>query len=340
MRVRAKGNVMIGQLEQLGEKMRAFQGGGRVCVITDETVAPLYLLRCEQSLLDAGFGVNHIVIPAGEASKCGELYLRILEYLAEIPMTRSDSVVALGGGVVGDLAGFAAATYLRGIRIIQVPTTLLSAVDSSVGGKTAIDLPAGKNLAGAFHQPALVLQDVSLLSSLPENVYRDGTAEILKAGVIADEAFFTALEDPAWTKAHLADVIERAVAIKEQFVEEDEFDRGLRHKLNFGHTIGHAVEQLSGYEISHGQAVAKGMARIADISVRCGWADRSAAERIRGALERYGFDLEIPYANDAIFHVIEQDKKREGGTIDLVTLKSIGSCELRRLPLAELENIL
>lgn len=247
------------ELRQIGTALAEVQRGGKICIISDRNVASLYMDICRESLEEAGYGVWEYVLPPGEASKNGTNYLRILEYLAAVPFTRSDGIVALGGGMVGDLAGFVAATYMRGINVYQVPTTLLAAVDSSVGGKTAIDLPSGKNLAGAFHQPKLVLQDSRLLNTLPSDVYREGMAEVIKYGMIHDRKLFKRLENPTEVRNSLDEVIKTCVGIKKEYVEADEFDRGLRHKLNFGHTLGHAMEQAEGYRLSHGDAVAKGM---------------------------------------------------------------------------------
>ena len=328
------------ELDKIGEYVKEVQDGGTLAVITEDRVAPLYLDRCLRSLRAAGFRTAEMVLPAGEATKNGGQYLDLLEFCAEVPLTRTDGIVALGGGMVGDLAGFTAATFLRGIRVIQVPTTLLAAVDSSVGGKTAIVLPAGKNLAGAFHQPALVVQDPSLLDSLPEDIFRDGMAEVIKYGIIADLDLFSELGDPAWVRAHIGTVIDRCVSIKKSFVEADEFDRGLRHMLNFGHTIGHAVEQLSRFTISHGSAVAIGMARMAEISAAQSWCSEEDRDRIRALLRVWGFDLAVPYPKEAVFRALCADKKRENGGLSLVTLDRIGACRIRPLPLEEVEALL
>ena len=328
------------RLEELGCRVREVVGGGSLAVVTDENVEKLYLQRCVQSLTEAGFTVDSFVVPPGEGSKDGETYLRLVNFLAQIPLTRADGIVALGGGVVGDLAGFAAATYLRGIKVIQVPTTLLSAVDSSVGGKTAINLEAGKNLVGAFHQPALVCCDAGLLKSLPVSVYQDGMAEVIKYGVIADADLFRKLKDPEKTREDIEEVIERCVSIKKKFVDADERDTGVRQMLNFGHTIGHAVEKASRYRISHGSAVAKGMARIAEISVRQGWCGAETAEQITSILNSYGFDLDIAYSNEILYDIMEKDKKRKGHYIDIVVPEEIGKCRLQRLTTEELREIL
>ncbi len=328
------------QLEQLGGEVRSLIRGGSLTVVTDENVEKLYLTRCIQSLKCAGFDVYSFVVPPGEESKSGETYLKLLNFLAEIPLTRADALIALGGGVVGDLTGFAAATYLRGIPVIQVPTTLLAAVDSSIGGKTAINLPAGKNLAGAFHLPALIWWDASLLETLPESIYQDGMAEVIKYGVLADAELFALLEDREKSKSEMEKIVERCAAIKMRFVEEDTFDVGIRQLLNFGHTIGHAIEKAADFQVSHGKAVAKGMAVIADISARQGWCSRETADRIRRILEIYEFDLTIAQSKDVLYDIMKTDKKRKGGFIDLVVPERIGSCRLQRVTIEELGELL
>ena len=328
------------RLEELGSHVRTVVSGDSLTVVTDKNVEKLYLERCVQSLGNAGFDVYTFVISPGEESKDGKTYLELVNFLAGIPLTRADGLIALGGGVVGDLAGFAAATYLRGIKVVQVPTTLLAAVDSSVGGKTAINLETGKNLVGAFHQPALVWCDVDLLKTLPDDVYQDGMAEVIKYGVIADAGLFRLLTDPKQAKKRLEEIIASCVAIKKRFVEEDEFDTGVRQMLNFGHTIGHAVEKASGYKISHGKAVAKGMAKIAEISVRQGWCSVETEEQIKSMLDAYGFDLNIAYGKDVLYDIMKADKKRKGQLIDIVVPKEIGNCCLKRLTTEKLGDIL
>lgn len=328
------------KLAEIGERTKPFQEGGTLAVITDENVAPHFLETCLRSLEDAGYRTESRIIPAGEESKSGAMYLELLNWLAEIPLTRSDGVVALGGGVVGDLAGFVAATFLRGVKVIQVPTTLLSAVDSSVGGKTAINLPAGKNLAGAFHQPVLVVQDPDLLRTLPRRAWMDGIGEVVKYGVLGDSELFDLLTDTNAIYRDPEPIITRCVEIKREIVRQDEFDLGLRHLLNFGHTIAHAVEILSDFRISHGIAVTKGMDRITEISVRQGWCGREVYDRLHALLLEYGFDLSIPYTNDQIYEIMLSDKKREAGYIDLVIPERIGRCVTRWLTMEELRQVL
>ncbi|MGN0733269.1 MAG: 3-dehydroquinate synthase [Emergencia sp.] len=329
-------------MQQLGfgEAARKTVSGDTIVVVTDENVKPLYLERYMQDLQSVGFDVYSFTIAPGEESKSGEVYLELLNYLAEIPLTRADALVALGGGVVGDLTGFAAATYLRGIKVIQVPTTVLAVVDSSIGGKTAINLPAGKNLAGAFHQPALIWRDVTMLESLPADTYLNGMAEVIKYGVLADADLWSLLLNYANVQNNMPEIIDRCVSIKNRIVAEDEFDNGTRQLLNFGHTIGHAIERASDFAVSHGFAVAKGMAAIADISARQGWCSRECAQEIRQLLENYGFDLSIDYSMDELYSIMLSDKKRKGGVIDLVVPERIGKCRLERVTTEQLKEIL
>ena len=323
-----------------GGEVRKTVSGDTIVVVTDENVKPLYLDRYMQNLQSVGFDVYSFTIAPGEESKSGEVYLELLNYLAEIPLTRADALVALGGGVVGDLTGFAAATYLRGIKVIQVPTTVLAVVDSSIGGKTAINLPAGKNLAGAFHQPALIWRDVTMLESLPADTYLNGMAEVIKYGVLADADLWSLLLNYANVQNNMPEIIDRCVSIKNRIVAEDEFDTGTRQLLNFGHTIGHAIERASDFAVSHGFAVAKGMAAIADISARQGWCSRECAQEIIQLLENSGFDLSIDYSMDELYNIMLSDKKRKGGVIDLVVPERIGKCVLKRLTTEELKGIL
>ena len=278
--------VLIGPgvLSESGAYLKGLFPDSRLAVITDSTVAPLYLETARESLTAAGYTVSTHVFPAGEASKNFVTLSGILEFLASVPLTRTDCLIALGGGVAGDMAGFAAACYLRGIRYVQMPTTLLSAVDSSVGGKTAIDLKAGKNLAGAFLQPSAVLCDTDCLRSLPPEVFADGAAEAVKTGVLCDESLFALFEDGSLT-VNPAEVIARCVAYKAGVVERDEREQGERKLLNLGHTIGHAIEKCSGYRIPHGHAVAAGLAIMARSAERQGMTEEPVADRICACLK-------------------------------------------------------
>ncbi|MBQ6312177.1 MAG: 3-dehydroquinate synthase, partial [Lachnospiraceae bacterium] len=250
--------VMVGEgLRTQAGKMIAdtLPEAASTAIISDSNVAPLYLEQIKDTIEQAGLSVYSKVIPAGEASKNLSVYSEILSFLAEQKLTRSDVIIALGGGVVGDLAGFAAATFLRGVPYVQIPTSLLAMVDSSVGGKTAVDLPAGKNLAGAFYQPSVVICDPEVLHTLPDSYLRDGCAEVIKYGVLEDEMLFSRLMTEGICFDRVS-VISRCIEIKAHYVAEDEFDQGLRQKLNLGHTFGHAIEASSHFAVTHGQAVA------------------------------------------------------------------------------------
>lgn len=272
-------DIAPGLLDDLG---RYVSSGTAALVVTEEHVAPLLLERACRALRDAGVRAVPAILPAGEETKSLAQYAALLHKLAEAGLTRADTVVALGGGVIGDLAGFAAATWLRGIRLVQVPTTLLAMVDSSVGGKTAIDLPEGKNLVGAFHQPAAVVCDQQLLDTLPPDVLCDGCAEALKTAVLFDPDLFSHLAARG-TDFDRMTVLPRCIACKRDAVCADEFDRGARQLLNLGHTAGHAIETLSGYRISHGHAVAIGLAIMgAGLLPRCR-RDRGCAHKARPA---------------------------------------------------------
>lgn len=324
-----------GLLKSCGERLREAVPPCHMAVVTDSNVGPLYLETVTESLNAAGYAVSAYTFPAGEESKRFETLSGILEFLASEHLTRTDCLTALGGGVAGDMAGFAAACYLRGIRYVQMPTTLLSAVDSSVGGKTAIDLRAGKNLAGAFLQPAAVLCDTDCLNSLPPAVFADGAAEAVKTGVLCDETLFALFEDGT-LKADPAEVIARCVGYKAGVVERDEKEQGERKLLNLGHTVGHAVEKCSGYSIPHGHAVAAGLAVIARASEALGWAEEPIAARICACLEKNALPVSAEYAPEALAEAALADKKRSGENITLVIPKKIGLCELKTVPVTEL----
>ena len=324
-----------GLLHDCGRQLAELLGPRHAAVVADSTVAPLYLDDVTRSLRAAGFGVSAYVFPAGEAHKNFETLSAILEFLAEERLTRTDCVVALGGGVTGDMAGFAAATYLRGVRCVQLPTTLLSAVDSSVGGKTAIDLKAGKNLAGAFLQPAAVLCDTDCLRTLPPAVFADGAAEAVKTGILCDESLFSLFEDGTLT-AEPGEVIARCVAYKAGVVERDEREQGERKLLNLGHTVGHAIEKCSGYTIPHGHAVAAGLAVIARSSEALGWTEEPIAARIAACLAKCGLPTGTEYSAEELAHAASADKKRAGADITLVVPRRIGVCELKKMPVSEL----
>lgn len=328
-------DILIGSglLPSIGSEAAKLGKAKKVCIVSETNVWPLYGQVVQCSLENAGFQVCSFVFPAGEESKNGITYLDLLNHLAEQKLTRSDLIVALGGGVVGDLAGFAAATYLRGIRFLQVPTTLLAAVDSSVGGKTAIDLPAGKNLAGAFCQPSLVLCDIDTLNTLPQEIFQDGCAEVIKYGILYDPALFSHLEENGLAFDREA-VITRCVELKRDVVMEDEFDTGARMKLNLGHTIGHGVEAKSHFELSHGKAVAIGTAIVTRAS---GCQDN---DRILSLLSRFSLPTSTDYTAEALYSYTLSDKKRSGGTVNLIIPRSIGCCDIVPTPVEELQSFI
>ena len=332
-------DVLIGSglLAQLPRRIGDISGAEKIAIVSDSNVWPIYGPCVESALLEAGYEVSAFIFAAGEASKNGETYLSLLEMLASSKVTRSDLILALGGGVVGDMAGFAAATYLRGIHYVQVPTTLLAAVDSSVGGKTAIDLPSGKNLAGAFYQPKLVLCDLDTLDTLPEDIFRDGCAEVIKYGILYDRELFDHLQKYG-LQFDRQYVIARCVELKRNVVTEDEFDRGNRQKLNLGHTLGHAVEKLSNYRISHGQAVAIGTAMISRSACAKGLCSTDACGNICKILKQFGLPTTTDNTSVALLQAALSDKKRSGGMVNLILPRDIGDCTIFPCPVPDLES--
>ena len=326
-------HIGSGLLSTIGKETARLGKAQKVCVVSESRVWPLYGEAVIKSLSDAGFETLSFVFPAGEESKNSGVYLDLMNVLAENKLTRTDLIVALGGGVVGDLAGFAAATFLRGIRFIQVPTTLLAAVDSSVGGKTAIDLPAGKNLMGAFCQPSLVLCDTDTLNTLPEDIFRDGCAEVIKYGILYDPQLFQYLEETG-LDFDRERVITRCVELKRDVVMADEFDTGERMKLNLGHTIGHGVEARSGFLLSHGKSVAIGMAIV---SRAWGCPD---TPRILKLLEDFGLPITTRYPAEDIYTYTLSDKKRSGNSLNLILPEAIGRCSIVPTPVEKLKSFI
>ena len=408
-------------LDDAGAIIREASGGQAAVVVTDDVVDALYGRRLADALEKNDYRVSKFVFPHGEESKNVDAFLSIINFLATERISRSDVLVALGGGVAGDLAGFAAACYMRGIRFIQIPTTLLAAVDSSVGGKTAVNLSSGKNLVGAFYQPDAVICDVSLLSTLTAKDFRNGCAEVIKYGVIADPVLLKSLDTPIYAQpdalanaqpdapenaqldmsvnarldervnkqsdarvnnqsdahvythldtlttrnldepvfarssvpvhgqsdalihAHyerLEGIIARCVEIKRDIVAVDEFENGKRKLLNFGHTIGHAIELLSGYIISHGYAVAAGMAIITRAAVRMGLCESSCLRDILRLLRLYGLPEGTPFAADKLAYACLSDKKRDGDVLTMVFPIKTGKCSLEDIPISELEALI
>ena len=330
-------DVCIGRglIGELGARAAQVLRGRSVLVVSDSNVAPLYLKSAVDSLKAAGFAVGSFVFPAGEASKNGQTYLTLLNILAEKKLTRSDAVVALGGGVVGDLTGFAAATYLRGIDYIQIPTTLLACVDSSVGGKTAIDLSAGKNLAGAFYQPKLVLCDLDALDTLPPTVFADGCAEVIKYGMLGSAELLDKLTE-CHAREQLEYVVAKCVEMKRDVVESDEFDTGRRQLLNLGHTFAHAIEAHSDYAIPHGRAVAMGMRVITRAAVEKGFCPAECLTALEGLLQAHDLPIRTDCSAETLAEHALSDKKRKGGKLTLVVPVKYGESDLHTVDVSEL----
>jgi 3-dehydroquinate synthase len=320
----------------------------QVAVVTDTTVAPIYLERFSRPLRDAGVEIVTIVVPDGEEHKTWDTVNTVFESLLRERCGRDTTLAALGGGVVGDLTGFAAAVYQRGVPYIQVPTTLLAQVDSSVGGKTAINHPRGKNMIGAFHQPRLVLADMDALATLPARELRAGLAEVIKHGFIRDPAFVEWLEAHveellALDREALAHAVARSVEIKAEIVARDERETGERALLNFGHTFGHAIETGLGYgEWLHGEAVAAGMAMAAELSRRLGYLAQADVTRVLALLERAGLPTEAPALGSRRFlELMSVDKKAKDGRMRFIVLERIGAaCVRTDVPAAALDETL
>lgn len=334
--------ILIGEglLDSLGERLREIGLRGSVALVQDANVAVAFGRRALASLERAGFTVAPIRVPPGERSKSLAQLGVLYHHFAGAGLDRDSTVVALGGGVVTDLAGFAAATFLRGIALVQVPTTLLAQVDASVGGKTGIDLPGAKNLVGAFHQPRLVLIDLETLATLPDADYRAGFAEVIKYGVIADREFFAYLESNREAllrheSEELARVVERSCAIKAAVVGEDERESGRRAILNYGHTVGHAVEAAAGYgRYLHGEAVAIGMVAAGWLAQQLGWLAADEARRIEALVAGFGLPLRLrePLPEEAVLRAMRSDKKARGGFLRFVLARRIGDVELTPVP--------
>ena len=309
----------------------------KLCIVSDMTVNSIYGGTGHalwSSLKSAGFELHSYVFPGGEKSKTMQTVSGILNYLADNRFSRSDILIALGGGITGDITGFAAASYMRGIRYVQIPTTLLATVDSSVGGKTGVNLNAGKNLAGAFWQPSLVLFDPDVLKTLPRDTILDGIAEAVKAGFIGDRTIIDDISGEFDTDdiCSLTDIAAKAIKVKKNIVEDDERENGRRQLLNFGHTPAHAIEKCSGYSISHGHAVAIGMLIVSAAADKLGWSRENCTGKLLDILTGYGFSLSCPYSSQQLAEAALQDKKIRGDHITLVIPESIGKCVLRTIP--------
>ena len=339
-------DVLIGHglLDELGVLVAGAVDAKTAAIVSDDSVFALYGKRAAAALERAGLRVVSFAFPHGESSKNLTVYGQVLNFLCENRVSRTDVVVALGGGVVGDLAGFAAATILRGVDFVQIPTTLLAQVDSSVGGKVAVDLKAGKNLAGAFWQPRLVLMDPSVLGTLEGHAFSDGMAEVIKYGCIFDADFYSFLEQrPSRDQvmAEIEHVLYTCCDLKRRVVLEDERDTGARMLLNFGHTLGHAYELAGRYETwTHGQAVAAGMVKAARLGTALGVTPEGTAERIGVLLGCFGLPLEIPCTAEEYAAAVGLDKKGAGRDISVILLEEIGRAAARKMPKAELLALL
>lgn len=311
----------------------------KLVIISDDKVYSLYGGILENGLKSGGYNVIFFVFPNGEQSKSTDTFVDILNFLAENEVTRSDAVIALGGGVTGDIAGFCASCFLRGIRFIQIPTTLLAMVDSSVGGKTAVNLKSGKNLAGAFYQPELVLCDTGVLATLSQTDFADGVAEIIKYGMIYDEALFDFLNNKNISD-NLEYVISTCVKIKAQIVHRDEFDTGERQLLNFGHTIGHAIEKCSNYTIHHGRAVAVGMIIMSKGAYECGLCDKDYSSELIKIAQKYNLPTSVSYSAHELYNITLSDKKRNGNLTNIVIPNNVGECTIQKVPSEQLLEII
>ncbi|MBE6902233.1 MAG: 3-dehydroquinate synthase [Ruminococcaceae bacterium] len=339
VKVKASKNYDIlidhGLLDRCGELIAAAVSAKRIAVVTDDNVDRYYGQRAVDALQNAGLSVVKYVFPHGEASKSHAVLLRLYDFLAENGFTRSDLLVALGGGVVGDLTGFAAATYMRGIEFVQIPTTVLSQVDSSVGGKTAVDISGGKNLVGAFHQPSLVICDIDTLDTLTPEFFADGMAEVVKYGMIKSAELFAILSHKD-IKSNMTDIIKRCVTIKAEVVANDEFDRGERALLNFGHTLGHAIEKHYDFSgISHGYAVAIGMSTFTHIAESKGMCPVGTAEKLDVLLNKCALPMTTDIPMDILYKYSLGDKKRSTSGIDIIICNDIGESTVTKMTLEE-----
>lgn len=307
--------------------------GKKVCIITDETVNGLYKNYFDTLLKK--YEVHKAVIPSGEKEKNGQNYLSLINFLAERGFTRMDTIITFGGGVVGDLGAFVASTYMRGIGLIAVPTTVLSMVDSSVGGKTAIDIPAGKNLCGTFYQPDAVYIDTDFLQTLPQKEIMNGYGEIIKYAFLSDTVELTDLNPPVSEK-----LIAKCLIIKRDIVEKDEKEGGLRKLLNLGHTVGHAIEKLAGFSLSHGECVAKGMSVAIKISARLYGLSEEKVNKMNAVLSSHGHDLSIPYCVEELIKVMKSDKKSGATSVDFVTVKDIGAPSIEKIDFETLKGLM
>jgi 3-dehydroquinate synthase len=336
------GRGLLASLHNEVQRLGSFSSHG---LVTDEVVRPLVAEPLQNQLRSHSIDTTLIALPPGEGAKTIETVLDLCQQLLTQGFDRSSLLLAVGGGVVGDITGFAAAIYMRGIPYIQIPTTLLAQVDSSLGGKTGVDLPSGKNLLGAFHQPRLVLSDLDVLTSLPSDAKRDGFAEIIKAALIEDPELFSILEKEGLDlldtgNPHLETIIAKACAVKCRVVNRDEHESGLRRILNFGHTLGHALEAATNYNISHGQAVAAGMAVAIRFSQRWAGLTQDEADRALALIRNLGLPTELSgdIHPQSLLSALEKDKKIQAGICHFVLISTIGQAVIHSIPVEELQR--
>ncbi len=317
----------------LNDKIKEVFFGQRLLILCDDNTEKFVLQKVKEKLSD--YELYTFTVKSGEESKSANNFIEILNYLAKNKFTRVDGVVALGGGVVGDLAGFVSASYMRGINYIQLPTTLLSFVDSSVGGKTAINLAEGKNLAGAFYQPSVCYINVSVLKTLPEKEMLCGYGEIVKYAYLSETVSFDLIKNGS-----LEDIIYECLKVKAEVVKEDEFELGKRALLNLGHTVGHAIETLSNFTLSHGLCVAKGIGKIIEVSKKYYSLNSETVLKLKNLLSAFPFDLDIEFSNSAIAKKMLSDKKVKNDYVNLVLIKDVGDVRIEKINVSDLEKIL
>ncbi len=335
--------VGTGLLENAADHISEVVRSKKAVIVSDDIVDRLYSSVLEKSLISSGYEIDKFVFKNGEPSKCHTTLVELYEFLASVHISRKDFIVALGGGVVGDLAGFAAATYLRGIDFVQIPTTLLAQIDSSVGGKTAVDIEAGKNLVGAFWQPKLVLCDIDCLSTLSDDIFADGMAEAIKYGVIKSRTLFDKIEKYSEYKSYedLEEIITECIKIKADVVAEDEFDTGERMLLNFGHTLGHGIEQHYNYsKYTHGSAVAIGMYEITLLCEKYGICEADCAEKIKRLLIKYSLPFKIDFDINELSNVCLNDKKRQSGSMNIIVPETVGNAKILKMSIDDFQRFI
>ena len=335
-------NVLLGKglINNLSQLIEPICKGRKIGIITDDTVDAIYASAVAEKLKTNGYTVDKYVIPHGESSKNITTLSGILEYFASCHFTRKDIFISIGGGVIGDITGLAAALYMRGIQFIQVPTTLLSMVDASVGGKTAVDLAAGKNLIGAFWQPSMVVADTQIINDLPEDIFAEGMAEVIKSDLIANAGIVEMVKQGT-VKENIDQMVASCIEMKRDVVEQDEYEtNGLRKVLNMGHTVAHAIEKLSHYNISHGIAVATGLVWEASVANHLGLCSEALVKEIREAVDAYQLYYNVPFTVETMVEAMKSDKKNDDSNIDFVFPLQYGKWEERKLPQQELVTIL